>query len=137
MFSSNIISCFILSKIFNIYLKHIQKYKSHYQFKANLDKAIHVDAIQKILDSNKVRVPKVFVNFCSICMILGISAESIHIICDQVQAEVKEFCTTTFLFNFLHDDGDGRRLDVGLLFSFSIFFCFLKKEKVDEDVHRC
>ena len=80
LFSSNIISYFIASEIFNIYLKHIQRYKSHYQFKANLDKALCVDAIQKILDSNKVRVPKVFVNFWSICMILGISVESIHII---------------------------------------------------------
>ena len=101
MFSSNIISYFILSEIFNIYLKHIQKYKSRYQYKSILDKALCVDAIQKILDSNKVRVPKVFVNFWSICMILGISTKSIHIIHDYAQADMKEFCTTTFLFNYI------------------------------------
>ena len=66
-----------------------------------MDRAFRMDSIHKIIDTKKVKVPKSFVVFWALFMILGITEETTNLLRLYALTDVKKFCTPSFIFNYI------------------------------------
>ena len=66
-----------------------------------MDRAFRMESIHKIIDTKKVRVPKTFLFFWALFMILGITEETTNLLRQYALADVKEFYTPSFIFNYI------------------------------------
>ena len=62
-----------------------------------MDRALRMESIHKIIDTKKVRVPKTFLLFWALFMILGITEETTNLLRQYALTDVKEFYTPSFI----------------------------------------